>query len=69
MPPRVVDVNQAGTGVGSWYGSLPPITRFYATAILAVTVAQKLGFVNAYWLALLWPKIYTNFEVSSTGEC
>lgn len=63
MPPRVVDVNRAGTGIGSWYGSLPPITRFYATAILAATVAEKLGFISAYWLALLWPKVYTNFEV------
>ncbi|KXZ52745.1 hypothetical protein GPECTOR_8g137 [Gonium pectorale] len=63
MPPRGTTVNAAGTGVGAWYESLPPITRTYATILFATTAAARFGLLNVYWIALLWPRIFSHFEV------
>ena len=63
MPPRIGTVNTAGTGVDAWYMALPPVTRFYATAILVTTSAFTLGLINPLYLACFWPKIVGRLEV------
>ncbi|KAG2453542.1 hypothetical protein HYH02_001761 [Chlamydomonas schloesseri] len=63
MPPRIQNVNAAGTGVGAWFESLPPITRTYAASLFIVTLVWRFGFVNIMWFALSWPRVATHFEV------
>lgn len=69
MPPRIQNVNAAGTGVGAWFESLPPITRTYAASLFIVTLLWRLGFVNVMWIALLWPRVATHFEVRAALSC
>lgn len=65
MPPRgVVDVGQAGAGVGNWYQSLPPITRFMATACFLMSLGQYVGLVNPRMLALVGPWVFKKYQVS-----
>ncbi|GFH19718.1 derlin, partial [Haematococcus lacustris] len=63
MPPRIVTADQAGGGFLNWYQSVPPITRYMATAMLVTTVAVNLGVIPPMWLALMWPNILKKFEV------
>ncbi|KAF8071261.1 DER1 [Scenedesmus sp. PABB004] len=63
MPRGVVDVNQAGAGVGNWYQSLPPITRFLATACFLSSLGTYLGILQPKNLALLGPFIFKQYEL------
>lgn len=64
MPPRgVVDVGQAGNGVGNWYQSLPPITRFLATACFVSSLGSYVGLWSPRDLALFRPSIFKLYEV------
>jgi hypothetical protein len=64
MPPRgPVDVGQAGQGVGNWYQSLPPITRFLATACFLTSLGTYVGLVNPRYLALVAPWVFKQYEV------
>eukprot|EP00879_Flechtneria_rotunda_P004779 GHRR01005049.1.p1 GENE.GHRR01005049.1~~GHRR01005049.1.p1 ORF type:complete len:256 (+),score=40.62 GHRR01005049.1:449-1216(+) len=64
MPPRgVVDVGQAGAGVGNWYQSLPPITRFMATACFLTSLGTYVGIVNPRYLALYGPWVFKQYQV------
>jgi Derlin-2/3 len=53
MPPRVVAAANVGGGPGDWYGSLPPITRLWATACFASSTLCYLGVLHPANLALL----------------
>ncbi|XP_021725039.1 derlin-1-like [Chenopodium quinoa] len=46
-----------------WYNSLPPITKGYGTLCLLFTTAYQLGVLNHYYIALLYGKVFKNFEV------
>lgn len=66
MPPRVVHgPNQAG-GLGAFVESLPPVTRFMAGTIFAVSLGMYVGLVHPATLALFWPAITKNYQV---GAC
>eukprot|EP00197_Chlamydomonas_leiostraca_P001251 CAMPEP_0202885494 /NCGR_PEP_ID=MMETSP1391-20130828/41692_1 /ASSEMBLY_ACC=CAM_ASM_000867 /TAXON_ID=1034604 /ORGANISM="Chlamydomonas leiostraca, Strain SAG 11-49" /LENGTH=248 /DNA_ID=CAMNT_0049568745 /DNA_START=100 /DNA_END=846 /DNA_ORIENTATION=+ len=59
----MMDVNQAGTGVGNWWKGLPPITRWMATSMLVLTVAGNFGWISPMYLVLFWKPILKKFEV------
>ncbi|KNA05753.1 hypothetical protein SOVF_187530 [Spinacia oleracea] len=46
-----------------WYQSLPPISKGYGTLCLLVTTASQLGVLNPYYIALLYGRVFKNFEV------
>jgi hypothetical protein len=64
MPPRIRNVNDVGTGVSSWYFDQPPITRTYATCIIVTTLlVYVLQVLQITHVALMWPQVYTKFEI------
>lgn len=65
MPPRVQNVNAAGTGIGAWYNSIPPVTRCYATGLLAVTLGARIGLIPLAQCALIWDLVIKKFHVSA----
>ncbi|XP_056692923.1 derlin-1 isoform X2 [Spinacia oleracea] len=46
-----------------WYQSLPPISKGYGTLCLLVTTASQLSVLNPYYIALLYGRVFKNFEV------
>jgi hypothetical protein len=67
MPPRIVDANAAGGGVQNWYQSLPPITRFLATACFLSSLGCYVGLLKPFQLALLRDYVFKQYEVRA-GE-
>lgn len=65
MPPNIQNANAAGTGFTTWYTSMPPITRTYATLVFAVTAINYLGILSAGQLALIWPLVFQKLEVGA----
>lgn len=63
----IVEAGQAGGGVGDWYQSLPPVTRFMATTCFLTTLGVYAGFVAPRTLALVGPWVYKNYEVGLTS--
>jgi hypothetical protein len=63
MPPRVVNVGQAGGGVGNWYQELPPITRFMATACFLTSLGTYTKILDPRLLALVRPWVFQKYEV------
>ncbi|GLC37871.1 hypothetical protein PLESTB_001485000 [Pleodorina starrii] len=62
MPPAV-NANDLGHGVNNWYTSLPPITRIYGTTLFGASLLLALQMLNPFWLALIWSRVVTHFEV------
>jgi len=55
---------QAGTGFNNWYFSIPPITRYYATTIVVLTLASiNLQFIPLIHIALLWPFVIKKLQI------
>ncbi|GIL70822.1 hypothetical protein Vretimale_3910 [Volvox reticuliferus] len=63
MPPRPVNANEIGHGPLNWYEGLPPITRAYGTVLFVTGLLQTFKMIRVFWLALLWSRIYSHFEV------
>ena len=63
MPPRVQNVNAVGAGVEAWFSSLPPMTRTFAVIIFVVTLLFRFNLLNLMWIALIWPRVVSHFEV------
>lgn len=63
MARGVADVNTAGTGPANWYASLPPITKYYATACFIVSAASSFELLDPRLLALDWRLIFKHFEI------
>lgn len=63
MPPRVLNANDVGHGPRAWYESLPPITRIYGTVVFVLGLLATFRMINPFWIALLWPRISSHFEV------
>lgn len=49
--------------LGQWYKSIPPITRAWFTASIAVPVAARLGLVRPHNLVLFVKPIIQHFQV------
>lgn len=56
--------NQAGLGLSAWYTDIPPITRYYLSAVFASTLCIRFGVISPAWLVLHWQSITRNLEVS-----
>ncbi|KAG2498945.1 hypothetical protein HYH03_003135 [Edaphochlamys debaryana] len=69
MPPRGTNVNAAGTGVEAWFQSIPPITRTYAIILFSTTLFFRFALVNLGWIALIWPRVVTHFEIWRLVTC
>jgi Derlin-2/3 len=63
MPPRVQNVNGVGAGVEAWFTSLPPMTRTFAVIIFTVTILFRFQLLNLMYIALIWPRVVSHFEV------
>lgn len=46
-----------------WYNSLPPISKGYGTLCLLFTTAHQLGLFHPLHIALLYGRVFKNFEV------
>jgi hypothetical protein len=55
---------QIGTGFKAWWESQPPITKWLATGMLAMTLAVNLQLIPVTWVALIWGPVLKRFEVS-----
>jgi hypothetical protein len=49
--------------VANWYQSLPPITRFLATACFLTSLGCYVGILKPWSLAVLWDPIFKQYEV------
>ena len=49
--------------LGQWYKSIPPITRTWLTASIAVPLSVRLGILRAQSLVLFVQPIFKNFQV------
>ncbi|KAG5676738.1 hypothetical protein PVAND_006547 [Polypedilum vanderplanki] len=47
----------------SWYNSIPRFTRYYLTATVGLSVAEKIGLVSRYALLLNWPLVISHFNI------
>jgi hypothetical protein len=48
--------------LADWVRDTPPITRAYAAAVLAASLAEHLQLVAAWDLAMLWPQVLQSHE-------
>lgn len=63
----IVDANAAGGGAANWYQSLPPITRFLATACFLSSLGCYVGLLKPFQLALLREYLFKHYEVCCAG--
>ena len=58
----------ASNDIGQWYKSIPPITRVWFTAAIAVPLAARLGIVSPVHLVLFIKPIVQNFQVKQNSN-
>mmetsp|Transcript_10475 Transcript_10475/g.19699 ORF Transcript_10475/g.19699 Transcript_10475/m.19699 type:complete len:242 (-) Transcript_10475:110-835(-) len=59
----------ASGGPGEWYNSLPVITRFFATACVATTIAMEFRMIDPFYLVLDWGMVFTKFQIWRLVTC
>lgn len=55
--------------VQEWYATLPAFTRYYFTAVVAITLLTTLGVIPVQYLLLEWGAVFGNFQIWRLVTC
>jgi derlin-1 len=48
----------------TWYNTVPRFTRYWLTATVAISVAEKIGLISRFYLMLNWTFVISQLHVS-----
>lgn len=54
---------QRQSWIQEWWLSIPPVTRWWLTIALVLSVGMKAGFLNPMLFTLDWTKTWSKFQV------